>query len=465
MTGQIPEADPFTIAARVFALAAVASLAFFIGGGWVSDDIVHILNLRSNSAWQALTGADGFGFYRPAAQLSLWLESRAHGMEPALFRVVNVALHTGVWLLAYRVAREMMTPRAAGLAALAFILAPKAPTMAVLWISARPELLVSLFSLAAAFAWLRWHTRGGWWIGLAAGSYLLALLAKESAALLPLALLAMTPQGSQPSLNKPRRDSVVMVAVMLALAIVPLWLRWRAGALMPWSLDEHYTLDWSPYRLMRGLEIYVPRALPSPVALLIVVGVPAAFASGGIASLRQGFGGLGRMALIAVSWFAALMLPVLPIPARSELYLYLPGFGFCLFAGYVVDRLLTMVKRPRAMIVALVVYAVALLSYQGSRHAHAHEVQQFTRSLAQALDANPWFRTHTGLVSLVAADANSEELMRDGVGGYISGLLALVLPGHALSTTVIYSGEPHATDGSHIVSYAFGDGMVTLRPD
>jgi hypothetical protein len=460
MAGQPPEADPFDIAARVLALAAVALLAFFIGGGWVSDDFVHVIDWRAGEASHILFGADQFGFYRPIAQFSLWLEARAHGLEPVLFRALNVALHGGIWLLAYLVARSLMTARAAALAAMAFVLAPKAPTIAVLWISARPELLMSACSLLAAWAWLRWHARGRWWIALAAGSYVIALLAKESAALLPLALLAMRPHASRRS----RRESVAAVATMLALAIVPLWLRWQAGALMPWSVDEHYSLDWSPYRLLRGLEVYVPRALPSPVALLIVVGVPAALASGQtVRAIAHVVPSLGRMGLIAISWFAALMLPVFPIPARSELYLYLPAFGFCLLAAYVVDRLLTIVTRPRRILVALVAYGLALVSYQGSRHAHSLEVQQFTRGLAQSLTADPWFRTHTGLVSLVAADANSEELMRDGVGGYISGVLAIAVPGHQLSTTVIYSGGPPPGAGSQIVSYAFKDGDVTLR--
>ena len=143
MTGQSPASDPFDIAARAFALAAVASLALFIGGGWVTDDFIHLLDWRGGDASHILFGADRFGFFRPVSQFSLWLEGRAHGLEPMLFRAINVGLHGGIWLLALLVARSWMSTRAAALAALAFVLAPKAPTIAVLWISARPELLMS----------------------------------------------------------------------------------------------------------------------------------------------------------------------------------------------------------------------------------------------------------------------------------------------------------------------------------
>ena len=460
MTGSPPAADPFVIAARALALAAVLSLGFFIGGGWVTDDFTHILDWRDRGASQVLLGADRFGFYRPVSQFSLWLEARAHGLEPALFRIVNVGLHAGIWLLAYLAARSLMTARAASLAALAFVLAPKSPSIAVLWISARPELLMSVCSLIAAWAWLRWQTRGGRWIALAAGAYVAAFLAKESAALLPLALMTMM----TPSCTRSWRGRAVAAAMMLALAIVPLWLRWHAGALMPWSVDPHYSLDWSLYRLARGVEIYVPRALPAQLALLIVVGMPAALA-GTAPAWRQlrSTPGIGQITLVAVAWFAVLMLPVIPIPARSELYLYFPAFGFCLLAGVVVDRLLTTVTRPRPVLAALVVYSLALLSYQALRHARAHEVQLFTAGLVESIAADPWFAAEGSAISFAAADPDSEQLMRDGVGGYINGVLALALSRRQPSARVIYSGDPAADAGSRIVTFAFADGDVTLR--
>ena len=65
-------AFPGARAANLLTLVALASIGLlFIGGGWVSDDFVHVHRLTHLSSSSSLVGeADGFGFYRPVAQIS-----------------------------------------------------------------------------------------------------------------------------------------------------------------------------------------------------------------------------------------------------------------------------------------------------------------------------------------------------------------------------------------------------------
>ena len=207
----------------------------------------------------------------------------------------------------------------------------------------------------------------------------------------------------------------------------------RAGALMPTSSHEHYQLDFSFHRMLRSLEVYVPRALPSSIGLFVCVGLPAIL-------LRKGDAAHGadsspsplRVATFAAAWFFTLILPVFPIPARSELYLYLPGFGFCVLAGYMVDQwLLRAVNPSRILTAGLLVYALAFLGYQQTRNVQVYQVQQFTQSLVDTLRADESLRSFHGELHFTASDPASEELMRDGVGGYINGVTALAMPDHA----------------------------------
>jgi len=120
----------------------------FIGGGFLTDDFAHIERLGHIKGLTRLIDApDAFQFYRPVTQSSLALDLAVHGRQAARFRALNVVLDGAVIGLAFIVARVVLTsPLAAGLATLTFALTPKADPIAGLWISARAELLMAVFS-------------------------------------------------------------------------------------------------------------------------------------------------------------------------------------------------------------------------------------------------------------------------------------------------------------------------------
>ncbi len=132
----------------------------------------------------------GESSYRPAVTLTYFIDYGLFGRRPFGYHLVNLLLHLGSCILLYFFMFDLTQSRSgAFVAALLFGLHPAAAE-AVSVISFREDLLVGFFVLVALLAHRRFNETGGWkqgvaWLGLAA-----ALLSKESAAVLPLLLLA-----------------------------------------------------------------------------------------------------------------------------------------------------------------------------------------------------------------------------------------------------------------------------------
>lgn len=392
--------------------------------------------------------------------MTLLAQGRLFGFTPAALRATNVLIHIVVCLLVLAVARRQMSPRAALLATLAFVLTPKAHTVAVLWVSARPELVMSLFSLLAILCWLRWDGRDVRWLVLTIACYVAAFLAKETAALLPILLLFTGVDQSRLPLTR----RLAAVAAISISAGIPVYLRIAAGGLMPGAGDHHYFFDLTAGRFLRSFEIYLPRALPSAAALVLVVGLPGLVRWGAIRDLARE-PETRRWAWYGLLWFLVFLLPVFPIAARSELYLYLPGAGWCLLCGYLVDRLLVAVEPSRRLVVSLLaIYIVAALSFQIVRNLHAREVQRFTAAFVEAVREDDWFRTARGSVLIVPTDSTTEGLLREGVGGYVDAVLANALGSSRVHGTVAYADQHSDVAGAPRVSCTFSNSHVLLAP-
>ena len=449
LTIQQSQTDQSTITWRLLPLLACLYLPF-IGGGLLTDDFAHVEHLtRIDGAARIIDSPDTFGFYRPVTQASIALDLALHGPRPARLRVLNVVLHACVIALAFIVARLVfVNPLAAGLATLAFAMTPKAPAVAVLWISARAELLMAAFSLMAVAAWIRW-TRNGrlvWLLG-AAGAYILALLSKETATLLPF-LLLFTP-GAQ----RTWRSRAGAVAALCGLAIAIYVWRAQIGALTPFSGDAHYDVMTGASRWARSLQNYTGRMIAAPLALTLLF-LTARFvdkrraARAGAAGTRGSYSIMANLFVLPLAWVIVFLAPVLPIVARSELYLYLPVFGVCLIAGLLAQALIwnvaqrrTVARRSVAVVVA--VYIVTLGAYQVARGVAIHRELVFSEKLVEALRRSPEVTAYEGAALLVVpADVTTERLLQDAIGGYLSLVLQHALGRTRMTGTVQHRGSP-----------------------
>jgi len=429
----------------MLALAGLCIVSYlpFITGGLLTDDFVHFTRLLSRpNAASVLFAPDAFHFYRPVPQMSLWLHTRIFGVNPFSFRLVNLALHVAVVMSAFGLSQLIVgRGRSAALAALAFALTPKAHPIAVLWISARSELLMALFSILAVICWIRWDQStepSAGWLAASGTCSVIALLSKETAVFLPL-LLLFTPSADgslRPTLRRWR--GVLLFALLTGMILL---LRQHVGAAMPTTLDPHYGLIRPFGRWVRSVEVYGPRALPSALALVTIVGGPPLLLDSDTRGRLHSDGRrLKNLALFAAIWFVTFILPVLPIPSRSELYLYLPGFGGCLLAGALVDTILGRGRWPAAAGALLVTYVLLLGGYQISRGLFMHRDLQFSADLTTGLRST--LESYTGPVALVPADPATSQLLRDSIGGYADLLLKMATERYEVNGFIQYARDP-----------------------
>ena len=184
------------------ALPAVALLLLTVAvywqtlaAGFVWDDKVFILqSAQIRAGWSGLAAiwlnpaAANELHYWPLLNTSFWLEHKLWGFNPAGFHAGNVVLHSANTLLLWRLLARMGLPGAWVVAAL-FALHP-VHVESVAWITARKDLLSTLFYLLALSAWLRFRRQPS---AAAYAALLLcyaaAVLSKTVAITLPAALL------------------------------------------------------------------------------------------------------------------------------------------------------------------------------------------------------------------------------------------------------------------------------------
>jgi len=441
---------------RLIPLLAVLYVPF-IGGGLLTDDFAHATRLSSlDGPARLIDQPDAFGFYRPVTQVSLAVAPGRRWASPAQARAVNVVLHALVIAMAFLVSRLVLqSASAAGLATLAFALTPKAPSIVVLWISARGELLMALFSLAAIAAWIVWTRKGrAWWLAAALAAYGLALLSKETATLLPLVLL-LTPRSERPFAV---RAGAVTGFVVLAL-VVYAW-RSQTGALTPFAGDAHYSAAISLTLWLRNAANYAGRMIAAPVALIVLLG---------LARLMNRPRPMTGLFVIPVDVFAfaatfvvLFLAPVLPISLRSELYLYLPVFGVCLIAGWL-GSLLSDGLGARSRTAAVAVSILALGGYQIARARDIQHDLRFSERLVEALRSSPLVANANQSVLLVPADRSTEQSLQSAIGGYFYVVLQYAFAGPPRAGVVRYSGEPgQQADVRLLCGYRQIDGHVVI---
>jgi len=251
MSAAPPTASPLEASGRVrlaaFAavvLAAVLPFLDSLGGEFVFDDRFQIVEndqLRSLAnlprffaadVWAAV-GLPYSSYYRPLMYTSFAFEFAAVGDEPWLYRGTNLALHAGASLLLLGLLRRTGAGLAAAAAAgVLFALHPMHAEV-VAWPSARPELLVTVFTLAAAFVHAGSDAATGATRGrfLAVGGLVLcALFSKETGVLAPVAI------GLVALLRAPEPDALGRIgsgvrAALPYLALIAVFLGVRSLAI------------------------------------------------------------------------------------------------------------------------------------------------------------------------------------------------------------------------------------------
>ena len=370
-----------------------------------------------------------FGHYMPITRLTWALNLAVGGMNPWGYHLANLLVHATNAAMVYVVARRLLAAATAGgdqtgrrrldivvgaaVSALVFGMHPLR-VEPVSWITGRADLLCTLFTLVATWAYLRsvereGPARPGWLLGAAAG-LALALLSKGGALPLPAALLLLDVYP----LRRTRRlgwgrllvEKIPLLVVALAGAVVILQAV-RSGAVLTQMASvgpvarataAAYSFSLSLFRFVWPVSLSPLHEMPEridvtdgPFALAVVAAVAITI---GLAVLwRKWPGGL-------VAWiFSALMLVPTNLALRQgadlapDRYSYLAGLGYAVVVGGGALAALHLVRRERlsrAMTWLMGVGAVAAVAVLGLASWSYSEVWTQSETLWRwAVDLDP----------------------------------------------------------------------------
>src|SRR3954463_3961638 len=174
-------------AAGLTVLATIALYWPALGAGFVGDDFMILHRLRGlGHAADVVKFFRGefFEYYRPLTFVSHAIDWAIAGQNGRQFHLTNLLIHVVNTILVLLVGRSLSPRPLAGLLAGALFALHASNNEAVVWMSARFDLLATCFALAALY----WMTRGGLLNYIGAGIlFFCALLSKEAAVALPIA--------------------------------------------------------------------------------------------------------------------------------------------------------------------------------------------------------------------------------------------------------------------------------------
>lgn len=410
-----------------WAVAAIPALFLVIylpdaGRGFIADDYRWIIDGRIQSPADLVhTFTSNVGFYRPVVSLSFAADYALWGSSPRGYGLTNIGLCLLTALALSLLARRLGLAAAGTAAAAAIWLFNfHAVNMAVLWLSGRTALLVTLFALATAHAVLRGRA-------MAAGVLcFLALLCKEEAVALP-ALFTVahaagvvsdtqasssgfrtTEAASAPHPDEGRAGSVPLHRrISRAHLVLPMWaalaiyvvLRWQSGAFWPADAPDHYQFVLSPGALARNVAEYADRSASFAAAVTIVI----------VLATRVRLQHLGeverRVVRFAALWVPATFVLTVALPVRSSLYALLPSAGVALAAGAVASAAsrAAPVSLARTALSLLVVVALLVPVYR-SRNVRWVEPAEVAERAMRTLEADAAGRRPGHVVLIDAAE-------------------------------------------------------------
>ena len=304
------------------------------GGTFQFDDLGAVLSAPAGLA----------GRIRPLLALTFQADLALHGPRPAGFLAENLVLHCLSVLLVHALARRVLSPLGAFLAAATFALQPSHAEV-VAYVSGRSTGLMALLLLAALWAFLRagespTPAARRAWLAACLGLFAAASGVKEVALVFPLLVLVWGTLGRrEPDLVR----RVLPLAAAAGVLALGLWSIPRYRELAGWSFARHpapeamaLNLSALPVQLSLwlrpgALSVEHPldeAALPLGPALVFL----GAMGAGAFLVRRRA----PRVAL-AVAWAFAALLPTQSLLAKADVVtekpLYLAWFGAALLAG------------------------------------------------------------------------------------------------------------------------------------
>jgi tetratricopeptide (TPR) repeat protein len=309
------------------------------------------------------------GRIRPVTRLSIMVDRLAFGFQPAGYHVQSMILHAGCGLLLYDILRraQLGGRTLPVLAALVFLVHPIV-CETVVYVSGRASGLSACLVLLALWLYIEATPAApeGRFKPLAfaasVGCFALALAAKETAAALPLLLLAYDAMARRQSdvpfrtrwaLHHAAYWAVLGAAMLVAALAMPRYRELAAVSLSLRSPWENLFVQAKPLVLALALFVWPaglnidhdlkPAAPSDPLAWIAAVGLVALLVTALVSRRRMPAVALG------MTWFFIAVLPANGPIARldllSERNLYLPLAGLAIAAAGLASALIEAVRQ------------------------------------------------------------------------------------------------------------------------
>jgi hypothetical protein len=366
---------PSLLAALVLLALLSAIYGPGVGKGFVKDDVVWVgaNHVASWSDARALLFRSD-GFYRPIVGMTFALDRAVYGLEPFGFGVTNLCLLLlGAAALAYLGTTLGLRTAAAIIAAGVWALNFHAVNMAVLWLSGRTALCVVIASLLAAAGVV---SRRPIAAGVAA---LVAMLAKEEAAMLPFILSGWAWVLADRE-NRRAQDVLRLTwPTWIALAMY-LMLRSQTAAMTPMTATAPYQFVLTPGALVGNALEYFDRSCTFSAIVLIIAHVVAWRRPVMTESLR-------RVLVLGTLWFLGTFALTIFVPNRSSLYALLPSAAPALVTAFLLQQLWdsTNPLAHRRLVAAALILPVLLLPVYWSRNTRWIEIAELSSDTFAAI--------------------------------------------------------------------------------
>ena len=287
-------------------------------------------------------------YYRPTVTLITFFDYSIWGENPTGYHATNVALHLINVLLFFGSCLVLFRSSETALVTAVLFAAHPIHTESVTWISGRTDLLACAFVLGSLLCTLQIGSKAASprWVLASSLLFIPALLSKEVAIVLPIALACHLHWLSTENKNLPYfRAAIAAQAVMGAI-----YLFIRTTVLeMPITVDAGRPLWLLLFNLPRILSRYLLKlvapielhahdpmawALPDQWPLVVLASAVVLVAVGLITWL----GHKDARALFGGAWVLIFLLPVLNAGTFTDVlvaerFLYLPSLGFCWIFG------------------------------------------------------------------------------------------------------------------------------------
>lgn len=378
-------------AKTIFLLGLVFVLQIIIfaphmGTGFLTDDFIWLDNIVIDGEVDYLRPLTiTTGFFRPLVSWTFGLQYELHGMNSRPYGWFNLFLHLVNIFLVYLLLSSVKIsgPYALWTAAL-FGFNIKGSTMAVGWISGRTTLLCTCFLLLSLYLYLKvrqQHRQQGWnckqiFLYFLVGTvYLAALLSKETAVALPLfiflASIIVHKRKNNGAGSRIFFKSVQRAFLNTMVFFIPLlpyfFFRLNSNAIVPANAPEFYRFTFAPMVVLKNLGEYITRSGMLDLIIIACLLIVLLFTRGKTKAVKD----IHCLTLIAgTGWFLCFLLPTLFIPARSDIYVYLPQVGVHLvalpFIFYLWKRTGLNKRKTLKQGIAFFLVGISILIYIGS---------------------------------------------------------------------------------------------------